>query len=582
VKAINSETDSLVGITHVVGIDLGDGESTLAWGALDQFPAISVYRRQATGERNILTAIARDPSRRLLIGEEAVAMLGATEFTLNFKEPPDPDEIVTPDSILFVQALLIEFLRATPEVVRDRTLLIIGHPAGWDPETVQLYADHLAVLQMPTRVLPESQAALIHVRGPLLNERARSDAPAEDVQDSRRMLVIDIGSSTTDFTFIEDLAPLNLALGADFGCRAIDFQMAALATKNFAGRPSLMEVLESDGGREFLLLTCRRVKEAQFSGGTPTILNQRYNPKFKPIVDAAWNWLKAVQVPEVIAEPGGWLEQLRELMSDAAGQLEVSLPGQVVLTGGGSRMRPVGQICREVLPTAAIQHDAEPSLSVARGLALAGFHRVRVARFRSEIAGLLRSATFIGLCTKEVDDMLSIMKGQFLAKLKARENVDTDDFLPSLRKLNNRLDSYLSETVPPVCRSYNVADDSLNLDVRLSVPIAEKILAYFAEYAATITRDERDAKILRGIISVRKNIKHLSDNVPAAAVVDLGLLAVAGGLELTSYQKRKEIRDRISSMELAPAETSDLIRQVRDDIQAQLDRRINEIERLIQ
>jgi hypothetical protein len=561
---------------------------------------ISIYEREVTGERNILTAIARDPrDRRRIIGEEAVALAGAREFTLNFKEAPDPDDMATPDSILFVQALLNEFLGKTYS--RDHALLIVGHPAGWDKKTKSAFVRHLEALRMQMRVLPESQAALIHVRGPVLENHARPEAKNTNTRQTQRILVIDIGSSTTDFTFIEDLKPRNLPLGADFGCRAIDLKMAGLVREAFASQPDMMAILEDDGGFEYLLLACRRAKEAQFSGSPPIILDQRINPAFKPIVGAVWKWLTAIQVPELIAAPGGWLDQLRNLMLQAADELAGNLPEQVVLTGGGSRIPAAGQLCRMVFPTAVILHDPEPSLSVARGLALAGLHEVRVARFRSEIAGLLHASAFVNLCEEGLRSAVSVLLRDFVAQLRAGNAADAGEFTVSLTKLDTSLAAYLSKKVPPVCSSYGVVDGELDLDISLPLPIADIIADDVANYiiAASSTgsmgrftwwlakQDWSEGMAERWTEWIARRMSGSAGAAGAGRMIQaedvMHIAAIIAGAAVTALGARSQekIASKILALELSPKKIDDLVMQIQAHIKIQLDERISEIEKLI-
>jgi molecular chaperone DnaK (HSP70) len=112
--------------------------------------------------------------------------------------------------------------------------------------------------------MPESQSALLHVR-----DRGHDERQLE------RVPVVDIGSSTTDFTIVEDFSPRNLVVGAALGCRQIDEQLAGLVRAALHHDPAVMEALTAPGGMDFLLLACRWAKEAQFSGVSRRLMDLR-------------------------------------------------------------------------------------------------------------------------------------------------------------------------------------------------------------------------------------------------------------------------------------------------------------------
>jgi hypothetical protein len=47
---------------YAVGLDIGDGESCLAWAPLDRSEPTQIYARPRSGERSIVTAMAQPPS----------------------------------------------------------------------------------------------------------------------------------------------------------------------------------------------------------------------------------------------------------------------------------------------------------------------------------------------------------------------------------------------------------------------------------------------------------------------------------------------------------------------------------------
>ncbi|GIE76581.1 hypothetical protein Aph02nite_25310 [Actinoplanes philippinensis] len=450
---------------HVIGLDIGDGESCLAWAPADRSEPMQIYTRPRSRERSIVTAMVRSPTGtgRRLIGDEAVTSHGATHFGVNFKTVPDVQSPHAPDAVLFAQALLTEFQEQHPDVVRDG-VVFVGHPAGWPAEVVDAYGRHLNRLEVPVHLMPESQSALLHVR-----DRGRDQRQLE------RVLIVDIGSSTTDFTIVEDLSPRNLPVGAALGCRQIDEQLAELVRAALPHDTALAEALACDGGPDFLLLACRWAKEAQFSGIPRRIMDLRESceERFRPIVASAWTWLLNLEIAQTVAAPGGWGDHFRAVLIEVADQLG-ELPHLLVLTGGGSRMPLADRLCREVFSTSIVEHDDEPAFAVARGLVSNGQHRAGVRRFRREVTELIEDPATRELVRAEAVQALSTLKdkvaGQMLEAHSSAAALTSHikfGMYEATRALADALAYYLSMRVERICRRHGIPADRVRLDLIL-------------------------------------------------------------------------------------------------------------------
>ncbi|MDI6098816.1 hypothetical protein QLQ12_09415 [Actinoplanes sp. NEAU-A12] len=451
---------------YAIGLDIGDGESCLGWAPLDRSEPTRIYARPRSGERSIVTAMAQSPAgaSRRLIGDEAVTSHGATHFSVNFKAAPDVLCSGTPDAVCFAQSLLTEFREHHPEVFTDG-VAFVGHPAGWPAEAVDAYGRHLGLLGLPVRLMPESQSALLHVR-----DRGRDETRLE------RVLIVDIGSSTTDFTIVEDLSPRNLPVGATLGCRQIDEQLAALVRTTLQHDAALMEALTADGGPDFLLLACRWAKEAQFSGVSRRIMDLRESceERLRPIVATAWTWLLDLEIPQMVAAPGGWGDGFRAVLTEVADLLGDQRPHLVVLTGGGSRMPLADWLSREVFPTSMVEHDEDPQFAVARGLVSNGQHRAAVDRFRRDVTGLIRAPETERMVRAEAVLALDSMKDKVAVQvLEARASAaDLANHIKfgmyeATQALADSLAYYLSMRVERICRRHGVPDHRVRLELTL-------------------------------------------------------------------------------------------------------------------
>src|SRR5215469_7561872 len=111
------------------------------------------------------------------------------------------------------------------------------------------------------------------------------------------------------------------------------------------------------------------------------------------IADHALGRLRMYDIPHNVTQPGGWASDFAELLAIVT-QKWPTCPQMVILTGGGSRMPFIRELCQAAFPEADIvpksggetpQAWGNPSLSVAYGLASAGSQRVRIARFRHDV-----------------------------------------------------------------------------------------------------------------------------------------------------------------------------------------------------
>ena len=176
------------------GFDLGDAES-----------AVSRLGRRDTGEPVILpiqeagsfiTAYAQLDSSEIRIGESACYDTHAVKRALRFKSHFLTDPQSERDVRCFAAGVLGELYSAGSLVKGDESCFYIGCPAGWDRAARERYRAIVeAVGYPPSRVVSESRAALISAC------QSRHFQVGYDIM-QKPVLVVDIGSSTTDFAFI--------------------------------------------------------------------------------------------------------------------------------------------------------------------------------------------------------------------------------------------------------------------------------------------------------------------------------------------------------------------------------------------
>ncbi|MFC0531373.1 Hsp70 family protein [Phytohabitans kaempferiae] len=554
---------------YFVGIDVGDGESCLAWTSRES-SEIHVFRRR-NREQSILTAVAfrdsgsTDPNSathtiddskiQVLIGEDAVGTPGTSNFTVNFKRPPTTDPSTLAPVAHFVTALLAEFFNEHPQI-RDDCVIYVGHPTGWSVIDVDAYHSSLRGIATDLRLMPESQSALLHAR-----DRAVADT------DIDKVLVVDIGSSTIDFTYVQDLEPFNLDCGATFGCRDLDLAMSTKVRNTLRHNKRFAAALQAEDAQDFLLLACRRVKEARFSGAQAQIwdLRQVNNKEFGPIVDKAWSALSTIDMHSLINEPDGWRERFAQELTCVRRKLGTE-PSRIILTGGGSRMAFTKDVCREIFPATLVEEDDEPSFSVARGLASNGRHVARLTAFRRDMAALLEETTFVAIIEQAVKDYatsirrelrkqairaqafpLRALRGRNREALHAAIQPILTEFVPSLAA---RLADWITDASKEICVRYGLDTQRFAIAFAMPAVVSDDLVRQFRLLAI----NAQSAWMLNA-----SYYKLATPRIMAGAMTVSGIL-------IADYRIRRAVREACS-----PEFVTGLIDDVRASLTPQID-----------
>ncbi|WJV45578.1 Hsp70 family protein [Streptomyces flavofungini] len=597
-------------VRYAVGLDLGDGESSLCWlDTTSQDPA-KVHVRGTEGTA-VVTALGRVPltpadpadpaaadadfGHRVVIGEDAVLARNCVHFSVNFKNRHQHTDL---QAVQFAQVFLAEFFAKHPEV-REDCVVYVGHPAGWDRRSVKAYLRQLRAMDVPVRLVAESQSALVHVRD------RRAERPGGGGLD--RVLVVDVGSSTTDFTVVEDLVPRNLPVGAELGCREIDAAVARIVRAEFEGADSkdaerFTEELGRDGGPHMLMLVCRRAKEAQFTGKDFRVqqLRSGCSAAFVSLVTLSVERLRSVDIPgRVVRAPGGWADRFADMLAEVRGLLGGVAPELVVLTGGGSRMPVVRELCAAAFPEATVENAAEPSLSVTRGLASIGRHSVNVVRFRRDIQALKDRPEFEEAIRAGLVEAFDQAKNSLLTRLLARAdrlNADDEGDLDALIRELTGLDEVLAELrvtleaaliplVLDICRSYGIRDDQFTLDIALPEIIGTAISRRIRALWRVLRNSQGALHVATrvpqlGLMRLRSALRAGATPAQMAALVAgmAVIVALPKGAELGA---RQLIKATLGNAALDPTEVDRLVTDVAERISAQMDDRAREVERFL-
>ncbi len=489
------------------GFDLGDGESTLARVGSEgiSYPEII----DVDGRKVTITVWAVMRNGEVRIGENAArsaasAVRSAARFKRRFLD-------VQSDSA----ALIRDFSARVFESLRDSGALVggeksnsvyVGCPAGWDAENRARYQRIFETIGFPTpHVVSESRAVMV---GAIQSNSVRDYVDLR----SKTVLVIDIGSSTTDFAYINKGRETEIRTGGEvaLGGGVMD-ELLLEASVQASGHESQLRGIfaESESWLVDCELHARHLKEQYYSRPAeerePECTDSLLITYDEPVIlDLVINPAVSRRITE---EPCPQLngKSFRSVFTAGLREVRDSIgteqPELLFLTGGVSRMEEIRSWCREVFPDAVIYADREPEFSVARGLAWCGRIDDELVRFRADVDHLISSNTVEAIVSGHLSELYRAVLDHLLDPLleKAVKPVLLDwrngrilrlsDMETALQdrikiylysedakaclyqpvadwllKISEELEPYTSE----ICRKYHVPDRSLEISSALS------------------------------------------------------------------------------------------------------------------
>lgn len=376
----------------ILGFDLGDGESAVT--LLDEDSTVEPRALPLLGRSSMLSAVGRKDGR-IVIGEEASVLAGAEDAVVRFKSRYLTDPTAAGDVRTFAQGVMQELMKTEPALMAQVSRTVVGCPAGWGEGRREQYAALMESAGFPNvSVVPEPRAAFLYAR----HARGLRVDPALM---RRSAMVIDIGSSTTDFAYIVDGHQQELSVFGDtnLGGGVLDemiLRRAIAASPDGAALAHVMQ--ESPAWRSYCELEARRLKERYFldeQKWTDTPLTRQIVVCYDQTLMLELS-LDKTAIEEIVHMPcealGGrsFMTCLSDALLAAAEVSDACPPQVVILTGGASRMAFFQEACRTAFEGSLLVLCPEPECSIARGLAYAGRVDERLKVFRREVASIAR------------------------------------------------------------------------------------------------------------------------------------------------------------------------------------------------
>ena len=376
------------------GFDLGDAESAVS--LLERgknVPDVLTVR----GAQSFITAWARLTSGELLIGEEACYTPDAVERKLRFKSRYLKDAEARRDVQRFAAGVLGELYAGGDLAHDEESCFYVGCPAGWDRSVREGYR---ALFERagypPVRIISESRAALVSAC------RSRHLQVGYDIL-SHPVLVVDIGSSTTDFAYIAGGREVELQTGGEvsLGGGVMDEILLDEAVDASGHAREIRAVFdESEPWLSYCEFAARRLKEKYFSdpdywkhnecAQTVRILYDRPLKLTLRMDEGVAQRMLTGRTPRLEGKSfkSVFMDGLKNMKGGIAGQQ----PDLIFMTGGVSRMSVIGDWCREVFPEAVVITELHPEFSVSSGLARCGLIDEELRLFTLEVEELKSSS----------------------------------------------------------------------------------------------------------------------------------------------------------------------------------------------
>ncbi len=397
-------------VSDIIGFDLGHGESALTLAKVVSVTEPQVLEVQSS--RSFITAVAEHPKRGIIIGEDAYKARQLDSLRVRFKSA----ELNNPNTRLPIKlfASKIRSLLDEKSLIPgpEQCYFVVGCPSGWKQQTRDQYAALMREAGLdPVSVMAESRAAFLHAR------EAQDLHISGDTLLDQSVLIIDVGSSTTDFTLVRNLKEHYIDFGdVRLGAGLLEEAMLEYVLSKFERRAELQAIFRRYPHYQAICeLACRRVKEYYFSA------ESRY------IDDPATESLKIPSRPpmyfdiefrqadmqHILKQPllrgKSWMDAYREELIAAREKIAEQPPGLVFLTGGASRMEFTRQIAQQVFPDALIVRGREPELTIAKGLAWAGRIDRKAEAFEREINAFLNSGKLKYLLDSRLPNLLGLL-----------------------------------------------------------------------------------------------------------------------------------------------------------------------------
>ena len=391
------------------GFDLGDAESAIA--RLYKEDQVIPEMLTVVGEQSFITAYAQLASGELLVGEKACYADNVIKRKLRFKSRFLTDRSSAADVKSFAAGVLGELYGSGDLIRNEECSFYIGCPAGWDKNTREHYREIFeSAGYPPAKIISESRAAMVSAC------QSKHLQIGVDIL-SKPVLVVDIGSSTTDFAYImggkevEMQTAGEVVLGGGLMDEILLDESVAAAGLS---RKKIQSVFEqSEPWKTYVEFAARRLKEKYYSDEEYWSTHEckesivlHYDRPVKLTLRMDKSTADKL-VNKKLAKLAGrsWKEVFIASLEDVKKNISGSQPELIFLTGGVSKLPAIRDWCTGVFKEAVVISATDPEFSVARGLAYCGRIDEDLREFKEDLSKLIASSSIEEIVSKHIPEL---------------------------------------------------------------------------------------------------------------------------------------------------------------------------------
>lgn len=359
---------------YLIGIDFGHGETTASYidtekdGKLER---LHIRDGNSDEKSKVESAVCRDPKTKEWRFVKDFTDYSSPDFSIHFKAPmneitPENKEAFTAFIQLVFERILsnYSFLRYDPRTGEKNFCIYVACPSGWDKadgNQIQIYKEFMSRIIPVEWVIKESDAAYFKFK-------------AEHKFQEPSVLVIDIGSSTIDFTAYGDRGLTTLSDGKKHGASYVERSICKYFKENnreFQAAEQEVQVPCRTNHINWLNGVLHYVKQQKEDYYTRELNNLYLDLTNKRFISNSRNRvfdaesISTQQLENVILKQYRLL--LQQDMSDVKAQ--IGSPNVVILSGGAARMPWLQRLVKEVFYEAKVYRDCNPSYVVSDGIA---------------------------------------------------------------------------------------------------------------------------------------------------------------------------------------------------------------------
>lgn len=360
---------------YIIGIDLGHGETSAAICPLQwDTPSANldpVKDLEMGGNKKVIpSAITILEDGKAYIGDSAFdpTILKKAMVNVCFKKAPK-DINGTDEQLMirFMQEVYIRIRENNPAMLRDGNHLVyIATPSGWNREQQDLYVEMAEKAGIPIAgVTKESRAAFV---------RAQQDTTSGLGKNIHKgAIVFDMGSSTLDFTYMNDANDHMIDFGYDCGASKVEKTIYSRKREECEA----IQLFETRYPKlvDYLVFQARTAKEkVYFDPSLPykKTINFEDFVEDDELEDERFKFVfQPGQLDELLKETG-YIQLIEDAMIDFCQNKINNQPIYgVFLTGGASRMDFIKELvckCWDVTME-QVWRDTDPSLTISQGVA---------------------------------------------------------------------------------------------------------------------------------------------------------------------------------------------------------------------